>query len=50
MRAARRELAAALAALALAGCSRGDPAPPREPPTEVGTGYFVGRGAAGLGA
>ena len=50
VRAARRALAAALAALALAGCSRGDPAPPREPPTEVGTGYFVGRGAAGLGA
>lgn len=51
MRVARRA-AAALAALALvaAGCSGGDPAPPREPPTEVGTGYFIGRDAAGLGA
>ncbi len=52
MRVARRAPAAALAALALAlaGCSRGDPAPPQEPPAEVGTGYFVGRDAAGLGA
>lgn len=52
MRVARRAPAAALAALALAtaGCSRGDPAPPREPPAQVGTGYFVGRDASGLGA
>jgi hypothetical protein len=50
VRAARRALAGALAALALAGCSRGDPAPPQEPPAKVGTGYFVGRDAAGLGA
>ncbi len=52
MRVARRAPAAALAALALvaAGCSHGDPAPPREPPAQVGTGYFVGRDAAGLGA
>ena len=52
MRVARRAPAAALAALALvaAGCSDGDPAPPREPPAQVGTGYFVGRDAAGLGA
>lgn len=50
MRVGRRAPAAALAALALAGCSRGDPAPPREPPAEVGTGYFVGRDGSGLGA
>jgi hypothetical protein len=54
VRVARRAPAAALAALALAlvaaGCSHGDPAPPGEPPAQVGTGYFVGRDAAGLGA
>jgi hypothetical protein len=52
VRAARRAPAAALASLALmaAGCSRGDPAPPKEPPAQAGTGYFVGRDAAGLGA
>lgn len=57
MRAARRALgiklaalAAVLAALAPAGCSRGDPAPPEEPPAEVGTGYFVGGDSTGLGA
>lgn len=52
MRVARRAPAAALASLALlaAGCSRGDPSPPRQPPAQAGTGYFVGRDAAGLGA
>ena len=52
MRAPRRALAAALASLALmaVGCSRDDPTPPREPPAQVGTGYFVGGDAAGLGA
>jgi hypothetical protein len=52
MRAGLRAPAAALAVLALvlSGCSRDDPAPPQQPPAEVGTGYFVGRDAAGLGA
>jgi hypothetical protein len=51
VRAARRA-AAVLASLALvaAGCTRGDPAPPQEPPVRVGTGYFVGGDPAGLGA